>query len=231
MLSKLIRELKKYANPKKARVFVRFFKTGRGEYGEGDRFLGLTVPQTRTISRKYFQLLNLDDIQKLLKSKIHEHRLSALMILRFQYDQGDKGTKKSIVKFYLVNTKHVNNWDLVDLSCEYIIGNWLLDKDRSLLYKLTRSENLWERRIAIISTFEFIRSNQFEDTLRISEMLLTDKHDLIHKAVGWMLREVGKRDQKIEEDFLKKYYQIMPRTMLRYAIEKFTAKKKRFYLS
>ncbi|PIV09838.1 DNA alkylation repair protein [Candidatus Roizmanbacteria bacterium CG02_land_8_20_14_3_00_36_15] len=237
MLQNLIHELKKQANPEKAKVFARFFKTRKGEYGEGDKFWGLTVPQTRAISKKYFERLDLDDIQKLLRSKIHEYRLSALMILRFKYEKGNMETKRQIVEFYLKNTKYVNNWDLVDLSCHYILGNWLLNTpelhpegDRKILDKLGRSKNLWEKRIAIISTFEFIRNNQFEDTLKISEILLHDKHDLIHKAVGWMLREVGKRDQKFEEAFLKKHYKQMPRTMLKYAIEKFSKEKRDSYL-
>jgi len=187
------------------------------------------VPKLREISKKY-QELDFEDLQKLLDSKIHEHRLSALMILRFKYERVDQKLKEIIVNFYLNNTKKINNWDLVDLSCHYILGNWLLDKDREILYKLAWSKNLWEKRIAIISTFEFIRNHQYIDTLKISEILLDDKQDLIHKAVGWMLRELGKRDKKIETKFLNKYYKTMPRTMLRYAIEKFSDKEKRFYL-
>jgi len=226
MLKKLTRELKKAGDPEKLKVYSRFFKTGKGEYGEGDLFLGITVPKTRAIARK-FKDLSLTDLQKLLESKIHEHRLCALIILRFQYE---KSKSENIVKFYLKNTKYINNWDLVDLSCSYIVGNWLLDKDRGLLYRLAKSKDLWEKRIAIISTFEFIRNNQFEDTLKISEILLSDKHDLIHKAVGWMLRELGKRDQKLLEKFFQKHYKKMPRTMLRYAIEKFDKKKREQYL-
>ncbi|MBI5123174.1 DNA alkylation repair protein [Candidatus Roizmanbacteria bacterium] len=229
MLSDLLCELKQSANPEKEKVLRRFFKTGKGEYGEGDKFLGITVPCLRAISKKY-QNLDLKDLQQLLDSKIHEHRLSALMILRFQYNKANSNLKKNIVEFYLKNTKRINNWDLVDLSCHYILGNFLLDKDRKILYKLARSTNLWEKRIAIISTFEFIRNNQLNDTIKISKVLLNDEHDLIHKAVGWMLRELGKRDKKIEIKFLNKYYKAMPRTILRYAIEKFTEKEKQFYL-
>ena len=229
MLGRLIKELNQSADPEKAKVFVRFFKTGKGEYGERDRFLGITVPALRLISKKY-QDLDLKDLQKLLDSGIHEHRLSALMILRFKYEKSSLKSKKEIVDFYLRNTENINNWDLVDLSCVYILGNWLLDKDRKILYKLARSKNLWKKRISIISTFTFIRNNQYTDTLNISEILINDKHDLIHKAVGWALRELGKKDKKTEIDFLNKYYKAMPRTMLRYAIEKFNDKEKRFYL-
>jgi len=229
MLNSLLRELKNSADPEKEKVFRRFFKTGKGEYGEGDEFLGITVLKLRSISKKY-QDIDLKDLQKFLDSKIHEHRLSALMILRFKYDKADENSKENIVKFYLKNTKQINNWDLVDLSCSYILGNWLLDKNRKILYQLAQSTNLWEKRIAIISTFEFIRNHQYIDTLNVSKILLNDDHDLIHKAVGWMLRELGKRDKKTEIDFLNIYYKAMPRTMLRYAIEKFNNKEKRFYL-
>jgi 3-methyladenine DNA glycosylase AlkD len=230
MLLDLLCELKKSANPEKAKNYRWFFKTGKGEYGEGDQFLGITVPHLRSINKKY-QSLNFKDLQKLLDSKIHEHRLSALMILKFQYNKANQNLKENIVKFYLKNTKNINNWDLVDLSSHYILGNWLLDKERKILYKLARSKNLWERRIAIISTFEFIRNNQCIDTLKISEILLNDKHDLIHKAVGWALREIGKRDKKAEIKFLDKHYKAMPRTMLRYAIEKFSDKERKYYLT
>ncbi len=237
MLSELFQELKKSADPEKAKNLKWFFKTGKGEYGEGDQFLGITVPRLQAISKKY-QDLELKDLQKLLDSKIHEHRLSALMILRFKYAKTLRlpiekrvAQGKEIVQFYLKNTKKINNWDLVDLSCHYILGDWLLNKDRKILYKLARSKNLWERRISIITTFAFIRENQFADTLKISEIFLNDKHDLIHKAVGWMLRELGKRDKKTEVDFLNKHYKAMPRTMLRYAIEKFSEKERKFYLA
>lgn len=231
MLKQLLSELKHASDPERAKNLEWFFKTGKGEYGEGDQFLGITVPKLREISKKY-QSLNLNDLQKLLESKIHEHRLSALMILRFKYENKsvDEKSKKEVVHFYLLNTKKINNWDLVDLSCHYILGNWLLTKDREILYKLAKSDNLWEKRISIISTFAFIRNDQFTDTLRISEILINDKHDLIHKAVGWALREIGKKDKKVEISFLNKYYKTMPRTMLRYAIEKFSEKERKFYL-
>ena len=227
MLSKLKSELEQLSNPSKAKIQSSFFKTSKGQYSEGDIFLGVTVPETRKIANKYLNL-QLTEIQQLLSSKIHDHRLIALLILVENY----KKTKdKNIPQFYLQNLKQVNNWDLVDLSADKILGQYLLDKDKSILYKLAQSNNLWERRVAIISTFQFIKNNQFEDTLKISEILLNDKHDLIHKAVGWMLRELGKRNQELEEQFLKKHYQKMPRTMLRYAIEKFDEEKRKQYLS
>jgi len=232
MLNSFLDELKNIADPERAKNLQWFFKTGKGEYGEGDIFIGITVPRLRQISKKY-QDLNLKDIQKLLESKIHEHRLSALMVLRFKYEnkKTEERSRKEIVRFYLSNTKKINNWDLVDLSCHYILGNWLLDKDRSILYKLSISKNLWEKRIAIISTFAFIHNNQYIDTLKISEILLHDNHDLIHKAVGWALREVGKKDKQTEINFLDKHYKTMPRTMLRYAIEKFSEKERKHFLS
>ncbi len=229
MLLNLLNKLQKLADPERAKNLSWFFKTGKGQYGEGDQFLGITVPRLREISKKY-QNLELPDIQKLLDSNIHEHRLSALVILRLKYQSAKIKDQSEIVRFYLRNTKKINNWDLVDLSCHYILGNYLLDKDRKVLYKLAKSKNLWEKRIAIISTFAFIHNNQYIDTLEISKILLNDTHDLIHKAVGWALREIGKKDKETEIDFLNQYYKAMPRTMLRYAIEKFSNSEKKFYL-
>jgi len=228
-LKQLKSELNKLANKKQALILQRFFKTGVGQYGEGDIFLGIKVPVQRIVSKKYIGL-NFKSLADLLNSKTHEYRLIALMILLSQYKKADKSAKKKIVGFYLKNTKNINNWDLVDLSCHYILGDYLLNKNRKILYKLARSKNLWEKRIAIISTFAFLRNKEFNDTIKISEILLNDKHDLIHKAVGWMLREVGKRDRIILEKFLNKHYKAMPRTMLRYAIEKLSDKKRKFYL-
>jgi len=230
MLNNLIRELEKLKNPAKAKIAQRFFKTGKGEYGEGDIFLGITVPLQRAVAKKYRDL-NLVDLQKLLSSKIHEQRLISLLILIYQYNKIGENKKKKIVDFYLKNTKNINNWDLVDLSCRDIIGHYFIDKDRSLLYQLARSKNLWEKRIAIISTWWFIREKQLKDTLKIAEILLKDKHDLIHKAAGWMLREVGKKDQTVLEKFLNRYHKMMPRTMLRYAIEKLNKSKRENYLN
>ena len=229
-LTQLRKELKKLANPKQAEILRGFSKTGKGEYGEGNIFLGIKVPFQREVADKFSEL-SLADIEKLLNNKIHEHRLTALFILIKQYEKGSKSERNKIFKLYLKNAKNINNWGLVDISAPKIVGDYSLNKPRDILYKLAKSDNLWERRIAIISTFTFIRNNEFDDTLKIAKILLNDKQDLIHKAVGWMLREVGKRDQKIEEEFLKKHYSKMPRVMLRYAIEKFSDEKRKFYLS
>ena len=228
-LEELRQTIKKSANPAQAKILSRFFKTGRGEYGEGDEFLGIKVPISRSIA-KQFKDLTLTELQALLNSPIHEERLIALFILIEHFKKADANSKKIIFDFYLRNTKRVNNWDLVDLSAERIIGVYLLDKDKSMLFKLARSKKLWERRIAIMSTFHFIKNGNYETTLAIADMLLKDEHDLIHKAVGWMLREIGNRNLKVEETYLEKHYKIMPRTMLRYAIEKFPEKIRQAYL-
>lgn len=217
-------DLQKLSSPAKAKSSAWFFKTGKGQYGEGDVFIGVTVPEQRIVAKKYKDI-SLLEIEKLLKSSIHEHRLTGLLIL------AQKKLSKEIYDFYLAHTDCVNNWDLVDSSASYIVGEWLVDKNRNILYELARSKNLWERRIAIISTGVFIKNNDFTDTFAIAELLLHDTHDLIHKAVGWMLREAGKRDQDAEEEFLRKHYKTMPRTMLRYAIEKFSEDKRHEYLA
>ena len=228
-LYKIRSEIKKQKNPEQAKILQGFFKTGKGQYGEGDIFYGIKVPVQRKIV-KGFKDLPIPDIKVLIKSKIHEERLIALLILVSQFSKGDEKKRKRIFDFYIKTRGGINNWDLVDLSAPNIVGAFLQDKDRVLLYKFAKSNDLWEKRIAILSTFTFIRNNDFEDALRISRILLTDKHDLIHKAVGWMLREIGKRDIKIEEKYLAKYYKQMPRTMLRYAIEKFPESKRQNYL-
>lgn len=220
----------KQTNPKQAIILQRFFKTGKGEYGEGDVFYGIKVPVLRSIA-KQFRDLSLSDLKLLISSKVHEERLIAAFILVDQFKKGDEKKRKLIFNFYIKNRHGINNWDLVDLSAPQIIGEYLLDKEKDLLYKFAHSNKLWEKRIAVLSTFTFIRNHFFEDTLNICEILLNDKHDLIHKAAGWMLREVGKRDLAAEEEFLQKYYKIMPRTMLRYAIEKFPEKKRKAYLA
>lgn len=222
-------EIRKLASPQKAKNLQRFFKTGKGQYGEGDVFLGLTVPESRKLAIKY-ENLPLAQIKKLLKSKMHEERLIALIILVHNFKNGTDQKRNRIYNLYLKSTRYINNWDLVDTSADLIVGQHLIDRDKSILYKLATSKNLWERRIAIIATWAFIKKNQFIETLKIAEILLNDKHDLIHKAIGWMLREVGKKDQKVEEDFLKKYYHKMPRTSLRYAIERFPKKLRTAYL-
>jgi len=229
MLSSLIKDLQKLRNPKKAKVLQGFFKTGKGKYGEGDFFLGISVPDQRKIAKKYIGL-SLPRIQQLLKSKVHEYRLTAILILVLKYQKADQNEKSRIFNFYLKNTKYINNWDLVDVSAPNIVGNFLLNKDKKVLHKFAKSRDLWEKRIAIVSTFTFIKEKEFGNALRISEILLKDKNDLIHKGVGWMLREIGKRDKKILENFLKENYKIMPRTMLRYAIEKFDEKERKRWL-
>lgn len=220
----------KQTNPKQAIILQRFFKTGKGEYGEGDVFYGIKVPVLRSIA-KQFRDLSLSDLKLLISSKVHEERLIAAFILVDQFKKGDEKKRKLIFNFYIKNRHGINNWDLVDLSAPQIIGEYLLDKEKDLLYKFAHSNKLWEKRIAVLSTFTFIRNHFFEDTLNICEILLNDKHDLIHKAAGWMLREVGKRDLAAEEEFLQKNYKIMSRTMLRYAIEKFPGKKRKAYLA
>ena len=229
-INKIIKEINLLKNPQKAKILARFFKTGKGEYGEGDIFLGITVPQQRSIAKNY-TYLPLTDLEKLINSPIHEYRLICLLILIEKYKKGSPKEKKNIVAFYLKNTKKINNWDLVDLSAHKILGDYLLDKNKKIIYQLAESENLWERRISILTTFNFIGRGEFEDSLKIAEILLNDKHDLIHKAVGWMLREIGKRDIEAEEVFLRKFHKSMPRTMLRYAVEKFEDKKRKYYLN
>ena len=222
--------LKALENKEKAKLMAGFFKTGKGEYGEGDVFLGITVPEQRKIAKQYVNL-SIKEVEKLLHSNIHEHRLTALIIWTYQFEKADEETKDKIYKTYLRNTKYINNWDLVDVTTPRIVGMHLLDKDRKVLYKLAKSKDLWEKRIAVLATFAFInKRKEFDDALKISEILLNDKHDLIHKAVGWMLREIGKRDLAAEEKFLKKYHKVMPRTMLRYSIEKFDEDKRKFYM-
>ena len=230
MLNQIKKDLLQLGNPEKAIKLSGFFKTGKGQYGEGDVFLGIPVPEQRKVAKRYLDL-SLDDLQELLRSEIHEYRLTALLILVSKYGKADSSGKDEIFVFYLKNTEYVNNWDLVDLSAPKIVGDYLVNKDRSILFKLVKSSNLWERRITVLATFMFIRNDDFEDALRISKLLLCEEHDLIRKAVGWMLREIGKRDQEVEEGFLSEYFKQMPRTMLRYAIEKFDEDKRNFYLS
>jgi 3-methyladenine DNA glycosylase AlkD len=228
-LDQIKKELKKYASREKADVLRRFFKTGPGEYGEGDVFLGVKVPETRAVAKNH-KNLPLKDTIRLLRSMIHEERLLALLILVNKFENSGIGTRKDIYTAYLANTKFINNWDLVDLSAPKIVGAYLAGKNRKPLYALARSKDLWERRIAVLSTFNFIKIGEFEDIFEISRLLLKDEHDLIHKAVGWMLREAGKRDLRAEESFLKGSYRSMPRTMLRYSIERFPEKKRLAYL-
>jgi len=228
-INKLREKIKRVSNKKHAEAMLWFFKTGKGEYGEGDIFAGIKVPVQRKIAKEFLNL-SFTELKELLKSKVHEERLIALLILVEKYEKGEKKENDKIFRFYIDNRKGINNWDLVDLSAPKIIGHYLLNKDKKLLYDFAKSENLWDRRIAILSTYSFIKSGSYDDALRISDLLLNDKHDLIHKAVGWMLREVGKNNLAVEEIFLQPRYNKMPRTMLRYAIEKFPETKRKKYL-
>lgn len=220
-LNTLISNLKSLQNPVKAKNHLWFFKTGKGEYGEGDKFLGLTNPQIRALVKKYQKSINLSEVISLLENPYHECRLAALLILVYQYAHGDDRTKKLVFNLYLSHTSFINNWDLVDLSARDIVGAYCYEqKELSILYDLAKSKDLWERRISIISTAFYIKNHDFSPTLTISKTLIKDSHDLIHKAVGWMLREVGKRDLKTLTDFLDIHATTMPRTALRYAIER-----------
>lgn len=218
-LHDLERELARAADPVRARNFTWFFKTGKGQYGEGDKFIGITVPVQRSLARRYVHL-QLADLRRLLKSPVHEHRFTALEILVAQYETGDAATRRKIFDFYLKHTRWINNWDLVDTSAPYIVGEHLVSVSRRVLYRLARSQNLWERRIAMVATQAFIRRDDLKDTFAIAELLLKDGHDLIHKAMGWMLREAGKNSLPALLAFLRQNYSAMPRTALRYAIER-----------
>ena len=230
MLDDLRIAVKEASDPEKAAFFPRFFKTGKGEYGEGDVFCGLTVPHARKIAVK-FQNLPMADVKQLLKSRIHEERLVALLILAAKFKKSDKKVRAKIVHFYLEHTKYINNWDLVDLSSDIIIGEYVWNNKTEVLVRLANAQSLWEKRIAIVSSFAFIKHGEAETTYMIADILLHDSHDLIQKAVGWMLRETGKRvsEEKLET-YLKPRYQTMPRTMLRYAIERFSEEKRKRYL-
>jgi len=241
-MERVKRELKKFSSKEKALFYPRFFKTGVGEYGHGDEFIGVTVPNCRVIAKKY-ACLGIGEVQKLLRSKVHEERLIALLILVIQLKRTDLMGKTKVYNFYLKNTRHINNWDLVDLSADKIVGEYLYQnpnctttfqgqafKGTKILIQLAKSKNLWERRVSIIATYYFIKEGEFDETLKISGILLGDKEDLIHKAVGWMLREAGKRNVQILKKFLKTNYQKLPRTALRYAIERFPQALRKKYL-
>lgn len=223
-------KLKKLATSERAKTNQWFFKTGPGDYGEGDKFIGVTVPQIRKIAKDFFKL-PIKEIEVLLKSPIHEERLTALIILVNKFKQSSELEKENLYDFYLKHIKWINNWDLVDTSAEYIVGSFLENKSKKTLITLASSTNIWERRIAMISTFHFIKKGKYKDAFVIAELLLNDDHDLIQKAVGWMLREIGKRcGEEIEEEFLSAHYKSMPRTMLRYSIERMSVEKKAHYM-
>lgn len=226
----ILQELQAIADPKRAKASLWYFKTGPGQYGEGDVFIGITVPQMRRIATRY-RTASRSDVAALLKSRVHEHRFVALEILTMQYERGNAAERKSIVSFYTHHRDRINNWDLVDTSAPYILGDYLLTTSTTILDRYARSRNLWDRRIAIVSTFPFIRTRRFAEPKRIAEKLLHDKEDLIHKAVGWMLREMGKQSKQELIAFLNEHYQTMPRTMLRYAIERLPESERRRYLA
>ncbi|MBT3236339.1 MAG: DNA alkylation repair protein [Bdellovibrionales bacterium] len=224
-------KLKKCADSDRANHSQRYFKTGKGEYGEGDIFIGVAVPIVRKLSREYYKVLPIKDVTTLIKSSIHEERLLALFIIVLQFNKTqDNSLKEKIYQLYLRSTRYINNWDLVDCSAGRIVGAFLIFKNKEPIYQLAKSKNLWERRVAIMSTSYFINEGKFNDTLKIAKSYLNDEHDLIHKATGWMLREIGKRDFAVEEQFLKSHYKKMPRVMLRYAIEKFPEDQRKGYL-
>ena len=225
----IVKAFRQEANPKIAAHSSRFFKTGKGEYGEGDRFLGIRVPVTRKYAARY-RKASLAVIRKLLKSAFHEERLMAVIMLAAPFKRGDQEDKRAVYEIYLGHKQYINSWDIVDSSAHLIVGPYLEEKSKSQLCRLARSQSLWERRIAIMATFHYIRRNDFVTALEISGLLVHDAEDLIHKAVGWMLREIGKRDVQVEEQFLQKHARGMPRTMLRYAIEKFPDRKRKAYL-
>jgi 3-methyladenine DNA glycosylase AlkD len=227
----LSEQMLRHADPAQVGGLARFFKTGPGQYGDGDKFLGIKVPVTRSVVKECWKETCFKDLEECISSEYHETRLAALLTL-VEIFKHKKAKRQECVDFYLNHTAYINNWDLVDLSCYPLLGEWLLDKDRTLLYNLARNgKTIWEQRIGMVSTMTFIRHGQLEDTFAIADILLHHPHDLIHKAVGWLLREAGKRDKAALEAWLMPRYQTMPRTMLRYAIEKFPEEERKRYLA
>lgn len=230
-LAQLKKDLQALGTPERAASSGWFFKTGPGQYGEGDVFIGVSVPEQRKLAAKY-KNLSLSELSKLISSKIHEERLTALIIVVNQFKKADMPKQKELYDFYMNHMPYINNWDLVDVSAEYIVGGWLADKDKSILVEMANSKNIWDRRVAMMATFNYIKKGDPSDALIIAEILVNDTHDLIQKAVGWMLREIGKRCSVTDEEaFLDKYAATMPRTMLRYAIEKFPPERKQYYMN
>jgi len=230
MLQTIQNELHSYADRSKVTDYMRFFKTAKGDYGEGDIFLGIKVPDNRKVVKKYYKDISIEDVKTFLYSAYHEERLFALLILVTKYKKSSQQQKEEIFNFYIKHIQQVNNWDLVDVTCYHIIGAHLLGKERTLLYTLAHSDDLWQKRIAIVSTFAFINAGEFDDTFAIADILLHDKHDLIHKAVGWAIRNVGNKNTAKMLEFLNPRYKTMPRTMLRYAIEKLDENLRQAYL-
>lgn len=229
----LLREMLSLRNEEEARGLMRFFKTGKGQYGEGDQFLGIRVPATREMVKRLWRETTMQDLEQCIQSPWHEVRLGALLVLiqQFKHNKKHPDRQRKCIDFYLLHTDRINNWDLVDLSCYELLGTWLLDKDRTILYDLARNgKTIWEQRIGIVSTMQFLRNNQLNDTYAIADILLHHTHDLIHKAVGWLLREAGKRDEKRLIDWLNERHSTMPRTMLRYAIERLPEDIRQQYL-
>lgn len=229
MYKKIVDEIKSFSTPEGAKRRASFFKTGRGEYAEGDLFLGVDSPSLRKIAKKYFKAVSYADLKKMLESPYHEIRVGAVFILVLMFQHGSEEERKKIFDFYMENIRYINNWDLVDVSAPYIVGPVAFENE-SVLFSLAKSCRLWEERVSVVATLYFIKQNRFDVTLSLGEYFLTHRHDLMHKAVGWMLREVGKRDEKVLCDFLDKHINQMPRTMLRYAIERFPEDKRRRYL-
>ncbi len=229
-LESIKRDLEQLADPEKAIILTRFFQAVPGGYGEGDRFMGVKVPDQRKIARKYFRQVSLQETETLLQDPYHECRLTALFILCLQYEKGSEASREEIVQLYLQNLSRVNNWDLVDSSAEKILGPYLINQDKDILFPLAESGDLWKQRVAVMTTFYFIKKGRFDETLKLAKRFLNHEHNLIHKAVGWMLREIGKRDAQVAYDFLSQHYRDMPRTMLRYAIEKFDPQLRQKFL-
>jgi 3-methyladenine DNA glycosylase AlkD len=229
-MSLLKQALLQLKNPDRAILMARYFKTGKGEYAEGDIFIGLSNPQVHELVKIYWKSIKDAEIQELIDDQIHELRLAGLLVLVAQFAKASSSRQQEIVEFYLKNVQQINNWDLVDSSCYKILGKFLLDKDRQILYDLAASGHLWSERIAVVSTLAFIKNGQFSDIFQLAERFISHPHDLMHKACGWMLREVGKKDELALDEFLNEHYAKMPRTMLRYAIEKMDENKRLGYL-
>jgi len=232
MAKRIEKELQSLRDVERSKKLEQFFKCEKGGYGEGDKFLGVIVPKQRKVAKKYYAEASLKDVQQLLENVYHECRLTALFILVYRYEKAEEKERQKIYNFYIRNLRYINSWDLIDATAPKIVGAYLFEnqKKKGILLALAQSQNVWKRRVAALAAFTFIKNDQYSEFLKIAAFLVNDEHDLIHKAVGWMLREIGKKNQRVEEKFLKKHYKAMPRTMLRYAIEKFPEKKRKRYM-